>query len=86
MKQDVELATKGISNPWDKYPKGCATTYLHAWSRLEVSDDKAVIGWHNDSARTTSDTMLEKHADLESSGVTLVRENDLLTEVLGTPE
>ena len=39
-----------------------------------------------DSAESVSKLILEKQGALESSGLTLVREKDVLIEVLGSPE
>ena len=38
--EDMELATAGISNPWDKYHSGCPRNWLRAWSPLVISE-----GW-----------------------------------------
>ena len=49
------------------------------------SEGSAEIRWLKDSAESVSKLILEKQGALESSGLTLVREKDVLTEVLGSP-
>ena len=50
------------------------------------SEGSVEIHWLKDSAESISKQILEKQGALESSGLTLVRENDVLTEVLGSPK
>jgi len=53
---------------------------------LWLSQKGVEIHWLKDSAESVSKQILEKQGALESSGLTLVREKDVLTEVLGRPE
>ena len=50
------------------------------------SEGSAEIRWLKDSAESVSKLILEKQGALESSGLSLVREKDVLIEVLGSPE
>ena len=52
---------------------------------LWLSQKGVEIHWLKDSAESVSKQILEKQGALESSGLTLVREKDVLTEVLGSP-
>jgi len=81
--EDAELVKKGIPNPWDDYPEGRPVRFLRARSKLEVSEDKAEIIWKQDSTQKISEDIKEKQSAAESSGVTWVRENDVLTACLG---
>jgi hypothetical protein len=81
--EDAELAKKGIPNPWDDYPEGRPVRFLRARSKLKVSEDKAEIIWKHDSTQKISEDIKEKQSAVESSGVTWVRENDVLTACLG---
>jgi hypothetical protein len=49
-------------------------------------EGSAEIRWLSGSAESVSKKILEKQGSLESSGLSLVREKDMLTEVLGSPE
>ncbi|CAD6258516.1 unnamed protein product [Miscanthus lutarioriparius] len=69
--EDAELVKKGIPNPWDDYPEGRPVRFLRARSKLE------------DSTQKISEDIKEKQSAAESSGVTWVRENDVLTACLG---
>ena len=84
--EDRELAITGISNPWDKYPPGRPRNWLRARSTLVISEDTAEIRWATETAKSVARQNLEKEAELQASGLTLVRERDVLTEVLGQPE
>jgi hypothetical protein len=86
--EDRELAAEGISNPWDKFPMGCPRNWLRARSKLVKSEGSVEIHWLKESAESVSQQIIEKQTDLESSGLTdtLVREKDVLTQVLGQPE
>ena len=83
---DRELATQGISNPWDQFSGGHLRNFLRARSPLVRSEGSAEIHWLKDSAKSVSKQILEKEGALESSGLSLVREKDVLTEVLDSPE
>ena len=50
------------------------------------SEGSAEIRWLKDSVESVSKLILEKQEALESLGLYLVREKDVLTEVLGSPE
>ena len=83
---DRELAAQGINNPWDQFPcGGRPRNFLHAWSTLVRSEGSAKIRWLKDSAESVSKLILEKQGALKSSGLSLVREKDVLIEVLGSP-
>jgi len=84
--EDRELASAGITNPWDTFPLGRSRNWLRARSKLVKSEGTVEIHWLSESAESLSHQILEKQAALESSGVTSVRERDVLTEVLGRPE
>ena len=84
--EDRELADVGISNPWDKYPPGRPRNWLHAQSTLVISEGTAEIHWTTETAESVARQILEKEAELQASGLTLVRERDVVTEVLGQPE
>jgi hypothetical protein len=83
-KEDRYLASKGISNPWHKYPLGCSRSFLHGRSKLVVSKSSAEIPWGSKSTKRVSQQVVEKQAEIESSGRTdVVRDKDVLTQVLG---
>ena len=71
--EDRELATQGISNPWDQFPSGRPRNFLHARSTLVRSEGSAEIRWLKDSAESVSKQIIEKQGALESSGLILVR-------------
>ena len=50
------------------------------------SEGSAEIRWLKGLAESVSKQIIEKQGALESLGLTLVREKDVLTEVLGSPE
>jgi hypothetical protein len=81
--EDANLSSKGICNPWDDYPEGRHKWWLRARSRLLVSEDKAEIIWSRDAIEKISKDMKEKQSTAESSGITWVRENDVLAACLG---
>jgi len=81
--EDVDLSTKGIPNPWDNFPEGRPRQWLRARSKLVRSEDKAEIIWSQDSTKKISEDIKEKQLVAESSGITWVRENDVLTACLG---
>ena len=83
---DRELATQGISNPWDQFPSGRPRNWLCAQSTLVKSEGSAEIRWLKDSAESVSKLILEKQGACESLGISLVWEKDVLIEVLGSPE
>jgi hypothetical protein len=84
-KQDRDLATNGISNPWHRYPEGRPRSYLRARSKLVMSEGSAKIQWVSKSTERVSQQVIEKQIELESSRLTytLVRDKDVLTQVLG---
>ena len=84
--EDIELAMKGISNPWDHFLGGRPRNFLRAWSTLVTLEGSAKIHWLKYSTESVSKQILEKQDALESSGLTLVREKDVFTEVLGSLE
>ena len=53
-KQDMELAAKGTSNPWHKYPEGRPRSYLCARSKLHMSEGSAKIQWVSNSTERVS--------------------------------
>ena len=53
---------------------------------LWLSQKEVLIHWLKDLAESVSKLILEKQGALESSGLSLVREKDVLTEVMGSPE
>ena len=55
-------------------------------STLVRSEGSDKIRWLKDSAKSVSKQIIEKQGAPESSGLTLVREKDVLTEVLGSSE
>ena len=57
-----------------------------AQSTLVRSEGSAEIRWLKDSTESVSKLILEKQGALESLELSLVRENDVLIEVLGNPE
>ena len=57
-----------------------------AQSTLVRSEGCAEIRLSKDSAKSVCKLILEKQGTLESSGLSLVREKDVLIEVLGSPE
>ena len=59
---------------------------MRAWSTLVKLEGSAGIHWLKDSTESVSKLILEKQGALESSRLCLVREKDVLTEVLGRPE
>ena len=50
------------------------------------SEGSAEICWLEDSAESVSKQIMEKQGALETSWLTLVREKDVLTKVLDSPE
>jgi len=84
--EDRELGAQGISNPWDQFLGGLPRNFLCARSTLVRSEGSAEIRWLKDLAKSVSKLILEKQGALESSGLSLVREKDVLIEVLGSPE
>ena len=64
----------------------CPRNWLRARSTLVKSEGSAKIRWLKDSAESVSKKIIENQGALESSGLTLVWEKDVLTEVLGSPE
>jgi len=57
-----------------------------AQSTLVRSEGSVEIRWLKDSTESVSKLNLEKQGALESLGFSLVREKDVLIEVLGSPE
>jgi len=53
---------------------------------LVISEGTAEIHWTTETAESVARQILEKEAELQASGLTLVRERDVVTEVLGQPE
>jgi hypothetical protein len=82
-KEDVDLSSKGIHNPWDDYPEGRYKLGLRARSKLVVSEDKAEIIGSQEAIEKISEDMQKKQAAAESSGITCVREKDVLAACLG---
>ena len=85
-KEDLELAAKGLSNPWHKYPEGRPRNYLRAHGKLVMTPEGfPKIQWLSKSAEAVSQQVVEKQAELESLGLTnkLVRDKDVLSQVLG---
>ncbi|TVU00972.1 hypothetical protein EJB05_53584, partial [Eragrostis curvula] len=81
--EDSELSALGIENPWDGYPQGRSRNWLRARSELVVADGVATIKWKQESTEKVSEEMKEKNSNAESSGISWVREKDLLANVLG---
>ena len=84
--EDMELAVAGISNHWDKYPPGRPRNWLHARSTVVISEGTAEICWATETAESVTRQILEKEVELQALGLTLVRERDVLIEVLDQPE
>ena len=84
-KEDTYLLHNSIKNPWHEFPVNRARHFLRARCSLAVSGNKAAIVWSGEESRSLSEKVLEKTARASSEG-TGVRERDMLTEVLGTPE
>jgi hypothetical protein len=84
--EDRDLTAKGINNPWDKFPAGRPRNWLHARSTLVKSEGTAEIRWLTETTERVSQQIVEREADLQASRITLVRERDMLTEVLGQLE
>ncbi|CAL4906881.1 unnamed protein product [Urochloa decumbens] len=82
-REDSDLTSQGILNPWDEYPPGRPRSWLRGRSSLEVSEGKAQIKWKKDRTASVSKEMKEKQAQAETLGINFERENDLLTACLG---
>lgn len=82
-KDDRDLSSKGIPNPWEQFPEGRSRNWLRARSELAVSDDTAEIRWKKESTQKVSQEVKEKNENALSSGLTWERENDLLSACLG---
>ena len=53
---------------------------------MVISEGTAEICWATETAESVTRQILEKEVELQALGLTLVRERDVLTEVLGQPE
>lgn len=82
-KEDLEMAAQGIPNPWIQYPEGRPRNWLRARSRIEMSGGSARIVWNKSATEKMSEKFKDMHEQAEASGVTWVRENDLLSACLG---
>lgn len=83
-KEDVDLATKGIHNPWHEFPEGRPRNWLRGRGKLQIlSDGTAQIVWNKEETKRIAEEMKEKALQAESSGLTWTREKDLLTACLG---
>jgi hypothetical protein len=83
--EDRNLADAGIANPWDQFP-GRSRNFMRARGRLVLSEGGAVIVWETKEAENLSQEIVNKQAEIESSGAILVRDKDVLTQALGRPE
>ncbi|XP_040376952.1 uncharacterized protein LOC102718982 isoform X2 [Oryza brachyantha] len=81
--EDSLLTSEGIENPWQQYPDDRCRNFLRGRSKLEVVDGVAQIRWSKRATKKVSEDIKEKYASAKSSGVSWVRENDLLTACLG---
>ena len=81
--EDAKLAALGIPNPYEEYPEGRTRNWLRARSKLVILEGVATIEWKTDATRRLSEEIKEKQANAESSGLTWIRENDVLTQCLG---
>lgn len=84
--EDADLSSKGITNPWNNFPEGCPRNWLRARSKLARSEDSADIIWTQETMQKVSEEIKEKQSAAESSGITWVRENDVLAACLGPEE
>ncbi|CAN6362508.1 unnamed protein product [Urochloa humidicola] len=82
-REDSELTSQGILNPWDEFPPGRPRNWLRARSELQVSEGTAQIKWQKEETQSISKEMQQKHADAQSAGIVWEREKDLLTSILG---
>ena len=81
--EDAKLAALGIPNPYEEYLEGRTRNWLRARSKLVISEGVATIEWKTDATRRLSEEIKEKYANAESSGITWIRENDVLIQCLG---
>lgn len=82
--EDAMMEKEGIPNPWEQYPEGRIRWYLRARSTLIISEGWAEIKWKSDEALEVSHNIKKKHEEsCQGSGVTWVRENDILSACLG---
>ena len=82
-KEDRDLSSKGIPNPWEQFPEGRSRNWLRARSELAVSDGTTEIRWKKESTQKVSQEVKEEHENALSPGITWERENDLLSACLG---
>jgi hypothetical protein len=85
--EDAKLATEEKQNPWDQFP-GCSRPYLRArvWKKKNTSEESGSITFSNPAVVRVADrvkTLAAQGSDGSSSGV---REDDILTAALETPE
>jgi len=81
--EDRKLAALGIPNPYEEYPEGRTRNWLRARSKLVISEGVTTIEWKTEATKRLSEEIKEKQAHAKSSGLTWIRENDVLTQCLG---
>ena len=63
--------------------KARPTYWLRARSTLEISEGTARVRWNKESTKKVAEQIKEKQQQAESSGISWVREQDVLTSYLG---
>jgi hypothetical protein len=83
--EDSLLTALGIPNPYDAFLEGMPRSWLRARSKLEISEPEGVahIRWKTEATKRLSEEIKEKQAYAESSGISWIREQDVLTQCLG---
>jgi hypothetical protein len=85
--EDAKLAAEGKQNPWDQFP-GCSRPYLRArvGKKKNTSEGSGGITFSNPVVVGVADRVKTLAAQGSDGSFSRVRENDILTATLETPE
>jgi hypothetical protein len=88
--EDAKLAAEGKQNPWDQFPE-CSRPYLRAKvgkkkKKKNTSEGSGGITFSNPAVVGVADRVKTLAAQGSDGSFSRVRENDILTATLETPE